>query len=207
MAFLSGLCRANKKQTNRPHVNVNVGYHWGPPSLSPRRTLAGPDKLALAAPWALRGKTVLMLAPRELIGSLQLVLCHWTLATFRRGPGEHERGANRNLGLVPKQICALLFNLISQNTKCAHQSTKALIRFYCFNLIQCYYMSFKTLSLNINSAASSSDPTSPLSLQYWFQLLLPQGWCKSSTSPPPFPFVLKWLCSLEINNFQQLSWA
>lgn len=55
---------------------VNVGYRCGPPSLSPRKTLAGPDKLDLAAPRAVWGKTVLMLATVELIGSPQLVLCH-----------------------------------------------------------------------------------------------------------------------------------
>lgn len=51
---------------------VNVGYHCGPPSFSPQRTLAGPDKLDLAAPRALRGKTVLMLATVELIGAYSL---------------------------------------------------------------------------------------------------------------------------------------
>ncbi len=75
-----GLCRANaNKQTVLRQSDVlpcvDVGYHCGPPSFSPQRTLAGPDKPALAAPRAQRGKTVLMLAAVELIGSLQLVLC------------------------------------------------------------------------------------------------------------------------------------
>lgn len=55
---------------------VNVGYRLGPPSFSPRRTLAGPDKLDPAAPRAQQGKTVLMLATVELIGSPKLVTEH-----------------------------------------------------------------------------------------------------------------------------------
>lgn len=72
------LTQTNKQPSRQSDVLpcVNVGYHHGPPSFSAQRTLAGPDKLGLAALWALRGKTVLMLATVELIGSLQLVLCH-----------------------------------------------------------------------------------------------------------------------------------
>lgn len=75
----------------------NVGYHCGPPSFSPQRTLAGPDKLDLAAPRALRGKTVLMLATVELIGAYSL--CYVT---------EHKPHSDKGYtaGLVPHEAQA-----------------------------------------------------------------------------------------------------
>ncbi len=46
------LMQTNKQPSRQSDVLpcVNVGYHCGPPSLSPQRTFAGPDKLDLAAP-------------------------------------------------------------------------------------------------------------------------------------------------------------
>lgn len=72
------------KKTNKqraPRQNdvmpcVHVGYRCAPSQLSPHRTLARPDKLILGALWALQGKTMLMLATVELIGSPWLVSEH-----------------------------------------------------------------------------------------------------------------------------------
>lgn len=55
-------------KTNSSHVKAscgNVGYRCGPPSLSPLRTVAGPDKTLLRV-------KALILAAGELIGSPQL---------------------------------------------------------------------------------------------------------------------------------------
>lgn len=54
LPFRNPAAQTNSQSDALPRVNV--GHRRGPPSLSPQRTLAGPDKLALAAPWALARK-------------------------------------------------------------------------------------------------------------------------------------------------------
>lgn len=101
---------------------VNVGYHRGPPSLSPRRTSAGPDKLALAAPRALLGAAVLMLATGDLIGRrntshIQIKVTQPGLCETPASMGA--RGRQKPSRSVPKSIYALLFGAQSVQTRAA----------------------------------------------------------------------------------------
>lgn len=119
----------------------------------------------------------------------------------RMRPRQAVEKGNRAPGLVPKKVDAL-FNLISQKANCADPSSEALIRVYSFKLICCYYMSFKALSWNVNTPASSSFcPLSPLSRQQWLQLLLQQGWRQASTSTHTSSYFL-----LSLGNFSWTWW-
>lgn len=128
--------RTEQTQTNKQPSrqsdalpSLNVGYRCLPPSLSPPRTLAGADKLALAAARAQRGKTELMLATGELIGSpaarvMSPNTSHIQIKVTQRGSYEGPDERRRATVTEIKVQCQCGFVFL--NTNWADQSSRLL---------------------------------------------------------------------------------